>query len=76
MPSPTPGDLPNTGVEPASLASPVLAGGFHTTSATWTTFIFSVTICSSFSQQSVCGALVLSLVLRVSLDVSKPEILN
>ena len=28
----TPGDLPNPGVEPASLASPALAGGFFTTS--------------------------------------------
>ena len=28
LPFPTPGDLPNPGIEPASLASPVLAGGF------------------------------------------------
>ena len=27
----TPGDLPDTGIKPASLASPVLAGGFFTT---------------------------------------------
>ena len=47
LPSPTPGDLPNTGVEPESLASSALAGGFLTTSATWTTFIFSVTINSN-----------------------------
>ena len=33
MPFLTPGDLPNPGVEPASLASPALAGGFFTTSA-------------------------------------------
>ena len=32
---PSPGDLPNPGIEPASLRSPVLAGGFFTTSATW-----------------------------------------
>ena len=31
-PFPSPGDLPNPGVEPAS---PALAGGFFTTSATW-----------------------------------------
>ena len=30
-----PGDLPDPGIEPASLASPALAGGFFTTSATW-----------------------------------------
>ena len=30
-----PGDLPNPGIEPASLISPALTGGFFTTSATW-----------------------------------------
>ena len=28
-------DLPDPGIEPESLASPALAGGFFTTSATW-----------------------------------------
>ena len=28
---PTPGDLPDPGIEPESLASPALAGGFVTT---------------------------------------------
>ena len=32
---PPPGDLPDPGVEPMSLTSPTLAGGFFTTSATW-----------------------------------------
>ena len=32
---PSPGDLPDPGIEPASLMSPALAGGFFTTSATW-----------------------------------------
>ena len=31
---PTPADLPNPGLEPMSLTSPALAGGFFTTSAT------------------------------------------
>ena len=35
LPFPTPGDLPNPGMEPESLMSPALAGGFFTTSATW-----------------------------------------
>ena len=35
LPFPSPGDLPNPGIEPVSLASPALAGGFFTTSATW-----------------------------------------
>ena len=32
---PSSGDLPNTGIEPRSLMSPALAGGFFTTSTTW-----------------------------------------
>ena len=34
-PCPPPGDLPNPGIEPTSLASPALAGGFFTTGTTW-----------------------------------------
>ena len=32
---PSPGDLPNPGIEPASLMSLALAGSFFTTSLTW-----------------------------------------
>ena len=35
LPFPTPGDLPNPGIKLVLLASPALAGGFFTTSATW-----------------------------------------
>ena len=35
LPFPTPGDLPNPGIQPESLTCPGLAGGFFTTSATW-----------------------------------------
>ena len=35
LPFPSPGGLSNPGIEPTSLASPALAGGFFTTSATW-----------------------------------------
>ena len=34
LPCTPPGDLPDPGIEPASLVSPALAGGFFTTSAT------------------------------------------
>ena len=34
LPFPSPGDLPNPGIEPTSLMSPPLAGRFFTTSAT------------------------------------------
>ena len=33
LPFPSPGHLPNPGIEPASLMSPALAGGFFTTTA-------------------------------------------
>ena len=32
---PPPGDPPNPGIEPASLMSPALAGGFFTTDTQW-----------------------------------------
>ena len=31
----SPGDLPDSGIKPASLLSPALASGFFTTSTTW-----------------------------------------
>ena len=35
LPFPTQGDLPDTGIEPASLASLALAGRFFSTSSIW-----------------------------------------
>ena len=35
MPFPPPGELPDPGVEPRSLTSPALAGGFFTPSTGW-----------------------------------------
>ena len=35
LPFPTPGYLPDPGIEPMSLVSPALAGGFFTTRAAW-----------------------------------------
>ena len=35
VPFPTPGSIPDPWIKPMSLASPALAGGFFTTSATW-----------------------------------------
>ena len=37
LPRPPLGDLPDPGIEPASLMSPALAGGFFTSSITWDT---------------------------------------
>ena len=38
LPCPPPGDLLNPGIEPGSLTSPALAGGFFTISTTWEVF--------------------------------------
>ena len=53
---PTPGYLSNLGFEPTSFASPALAGGFFTTSATWEAHlnwwvksIISLSLCDNFS---------------------------
>ena len=35
LPFPTPGDLPDPGIKPASLELPALVGGFFITSTTW-----------------------------------------
>ena len=35
LPCPPPGDLPDAGMEPVSLMSSALAGGFFTTSVNW-----------------------------------------
>ena len=43
-PCPSPGDLPNPGIEPTSLTSPVSAGGFFIPSATWAALIYSTTL--------------------------------
>ena len=37
LPLPTPGDLSDPGIEPPSLVSPAMAGGFFTASTTWET---------------------------------------
>ena len=35
LPSPPPGNIPDSGIEPTSFMSPALAGGFFISSATW-----------------------------------------
>ena len=39
LPFPSSGDLPEPGIEPASLTSPALASGFFTTGATWEAWV-------------------------------------
>ena len=40
LPFPLPGDLPNPGIKPESLATPVLAGGNYTTVPPWKLYIY------------------------------------
>ena len=47
LPFPSPVDLPDPGIKPASLASPALTGGFFTTGSTW-----EATKCSQMSQST------------------------
>ena len=56
LPLPSPGDLPDPGIEPTSLMSPALAGGFFTTSASWEAHIY------------LCLCLNLSIYLHASID--------
>ena len=42
LPFPSSGDFPNPKIEPMSLTSPALAGGFFTTSATWEAFFTNI----------------------------------
>ena len=42
LPCPSPGDLPNPGIEPVSPRSPALVGKVFTTSATWEIHLVSV----------------------------------
>ena len=49
LPFPTPGDLPNPGINPVSLAFSALASGFFTTSTTWEAFMcFALLSCFSY----------------------------
>ena len=53
LPCPPPGDLPDSRIEPVSLMSPALAGGFFTTSATWETHISSLSVVNGLAEWSV-----------------------
>ena len=46
MPCPPPGDLPDPGMEPSSVISAALSGGFFTTSATWEVLVTFTVSCS------------------------------
>ena len=47
LPCPPPGDLPDPGIEPASLTCPALAGRFFTPGTTWEAhiYVYVVSVC-------------------------------
>ena len=55
LPCPPPGDLPNPGIEPESLLSPALAGGFCITSPTWeaASHYNDITYCNASRPKSI-----------------------
>ena len=56
LPCPPLGDLPDPGIKPLSLMSPVLADGFFTTSTTWGGHTFYVESFNSFNLYFVAYA--------------------
>ena len=70
LPFPSPGDLPNPGIEPGSPGSPTLAGDFFTTRGTWEVVLSIAT--SKFNQ----SATELSTTFEMSLDSIVCSFLN
>ena len=59
LPQPPPGDLPNPGIKPMSLMSPVLAGSFLITSATWEALPLPFSLCLYHSPCDACNGMYL-----------------
>ena len=53
LPCPPPGDPPDPGIEPASLMSLALAGGFFTTSANWEAPLISYSLLISVQSEEI-----------------------
>ena len=70
LPFPSQGDLPDPGMEPTSLASPALAGGFITTGPIWVQIF--VTAWTAAHQASLSFTLSLSLLKLVSIESVVP----
>ena len=67
LPFPSPGDLPDPGIEPMALASPALAGRFFTTrSDTWETRIHYLLIIFFVKNIFAYTFTVLNLLLNIS----------
>ena len=73
---PPPGDLPNTGIEPLSLMSPALAGGFFTTSATWEAQLLLLTPIIITERMSECKLSLQIKNLHPDLNIKITEVRN
>ena len=73
---PPPGDLPNTGIEPLSLVSPALAGGFFTTSATWEAQLLLLTPIIITARMSECKLSLQIKNLHPDLNIKITEVRN
>ena len=71
LPFPSQGDLPDPGMEPTSLVSPALAGGFFTTGLIWVQI--HVTPRMAAHQASLSFTLSLSLLKLVSIELVVPS---
>ena len=71
LPFPSQGDLPDPGMEPTSLVSPALAGGFFTTGLIWVQIL--VTPRMAAHQASLSFTLSLSLLKLVSIELVVPS---
>ena len=73
LPCPPPGDLPDPGIEPASPASPALAGGFFTTSAEALIDVYiqlsHIVVQQKLTQRCKAVIQIMSLLLNVSLQL-------
>ena len=73
LPLPSPGDLPNPGIKPASLAPPALAGGFFSTCTTWEAHSISTPLLFPKASPAAASSLLeVCRQRRLALQVSNP----
>ena len=54
LPFPSPGDLPNPGIEPVSFRSPALGSRFFTTSTTWEALLTCLLLLNHINRVRLC----------------------
>ena len=76
LPCPSPGDLPNPGIERVSLMFPALTGGFFTTDITWEAYSIGSTNSLIFTLYGMARQRIISSVLGINFynEWSKKEV--